>query len=148
MKLETFPSRVHHRTWMRWHDTCTRVSTVSVVSVSRLSRFLSKFSARTTKRVSSNVVKDHFDRSQYFSVWWGKMKTIEDLPGSTLRATVVHKTLKILPPGVNLCRRTAASVIALERAEWFDLQLNFLFWTRPKHSLPIRIGSQKVWFTW
>ena len=67
---ETFPSRLHHRTWMRWHNTYTLVSTVSVVSVSRPSRFLSKFSARTTKRVRSNVVKDHFDRSQYFSVWW------------------------------------------------------------------------------
>ena len=106
---------------MRWHDTYTRVSTVSVVSVSRPSRLLSKFSARTTKRVRSNVVKDHYDRSQYFSVWWGKIPgknpSIEDIPGSTLRNTVVHKTLKILLLGVNLCRRTAASVIALERAE-------------------------------
>ena len=42
---------------------------------------------------------------------------------------------KILPRGVNLCRRNAASMIALESAEWFDLQHNFLFWTRPKHSL-------------
>ena len=24
---------------------------------------------------------------------------------------------------------------ALESAKWFDLQHNFLFWTRPKHSL-------------
>ena len=39
MKLETFPSHLHHRSWMRWHDTCTRVSTVSVVSVSCLSRY-------------------------------------------------------------------------------------------------------------
>ena len=38
VKLETFPSCLHHRSWMRWHDTCRRVSTVSVVSVSRLSR--------------------------------------------------------------------------------------------------------------
>ena len=43
--------------------------------------------------------------------------------------------MKILPRGVNLCRRNAASMIALESAEWFDLQHNFLFWTRPKHSL-------------
>ena len=57
----------------------------------------------------------------------GKNPSIEDLPGSTLRTTVVHKTLTILLPGVDLCRRNAASVIALERAEWFDLQLNFLF---------------------
>ena len=56
------------------YDTCTRVSTVPVVSVSRLSRKLSKFSVRTTKRVRSNVVKDHFDRSRYFSVWWGKIR--------------------------------------------------------------------------
>ena len=38
VKLETFPSRLHHKSRMRWHNTCTRVSTVSVVSVSRLSR--------------------------------------------------------------------------------------------------------------
>ena len=37
-KLEIFPSRLHHKSRMRWHNTCTRVSTVSVVSVSRLSR--------------------------------------------------------------------------------------------------------------
>ena len=44
---------------MRWHDTRTRVSTVPVISVSRLFRQLSKFSVRTTKRGRSNVVKDH-----------------------------------------------------------------------------------------
>ena len=38
LKLETFPSRLHHSSWMRWQDTCTRVSTVSVVSVSLRSR--------------------------------------------------------------------------------------------------------------
>ena len=54
---------------------------------------------------------------------------MEDLPGSSLRTTVVHKTLKILPRGVNLCRRNAASMIALESVEWFDLQHNFLFRT-------------------
>ena len=40
-QLETFPSRLHHRTWMRWHMThvhAVRVSTVSVEPVSRLSR--------------------------------------------------------------------------------------------------------------
>ena len=59
----------------------------------------------------------------------GKNPSMEDLPGSSLRTTVVHKTLKILPRGVNLCRRNAASMIALESAEWFDLQHNFLFRT-------------------
>ena len=43
--------------------------------------------------------------------------------------TVVHKTLKVLPWGVNLCRRNATSMITLEGAEWLDLQHNFLFWT-------------------
>ena len=46
--------------------------------------------------------------------------------------------MKILARGVktvNLCRRDAASMIALESALWFDLQHNFLFWARPKHSL-------------
>ena len=59
----------------------------------------------------------------------GKNPSMEDLPGSSLRTTVVHKTLKILPRGVSLCRRNAAAMIALESAEWFDLQHNFLFRT-------------------
>ena len=40
VKLETFPSRLHHRTWIRWHDTYTRgtcVDCVSCVSVSSVS---------------------------------------------------------------------------------------------------------------
>ena len=61
----------------------------------------------------------------------GGEKSVHGRPsrGSSLRTTVVHKTLKILPRGVNLCRRNAASMIALESAEWFDLQHNFLFRT-------------------
>ena len=46
-----------------------------------------------------------------------------------------NTVMKILQRGVNVCRRNAASMIALESAEWFDLQHNFLFWTRPKNSL-------------
>ena len=46
-----------------------------------------------------------------------------------------NTVIKILPLGVNLCRRNAASMIAQESAEWFDLQHNFLFWTRPKNYL-------------
>ena len=69
---------------------------------------------------------------------------MEDLPGNSLRMTVDHKTLKILPRGVNLSRRNAASMIVLEIAEWFDLQLNFLILDKAK-ALPIRIGNQTVW---
>ena len=65
-----------------------------------------------------------------------------------------NTVMKILARGVNFCRRNAASMIALESAEWFDLQHNFLFWTRPKHSLlesellvfsvtPFKIGQNK-----
>ena len=61
--------------------------------------------------------------------------------GSSLRTTVVYKTLKILPLGVNLCRRNAASVIALESEEWFDLQHTFLISDKAK-ALPTTIGSQ------
>ena len=46
-----------------------------------------------------------------------------------------NTVMEILARGINLCRRNAASMIALESAEWFDLQHIFLFWTRPKHSL-------------
>ena len=67
---------------------------------------------------------------------------MEDLPGSSLLATVVHKTLsvKILPRGVNLCRRNSAStpsMIALESVEWFDLQQNFFILDKAK-ALPIQ----------
>ena len=61
--------------------------------------------------------------------------SMEDLPGSSLRTTLVHKTLKILLRGVKLYLRNAASMIALESTKWFDLQHHFSFWTRPKHSL-------------
>ena len=64
---------------------------------------------------------------------------MEDLPGNSLRMTVDHKTLKILPRGVNLSRRNAASMIVLESAEWFDLQHNFLILDKAK-ALPIRIA--------
>ena len=49
---------------------------------------------------------------------------MEDLPWSSLLTTVAHKTLsvKILPRGVNSCRRNCASMIALESAEWFDFK--------------------------
>ena len=45
---------------------------------------------------------------------------MEDLPGSSLLTTVVHKTLsvKISPRGV----RNAASMTALENAEWSDFK--------------------------
>ena len=41
------------------------------------------------------------------SIFWcgGKNPSTKDIPGSALSATVVHKTLKILPRGVNLCLR-------------------------------------------
>ena len=54
----------------------------------------------------------------------GKNPSMEDLPWSSLLTTVAHKTLsvKILPRGVNLCRRNCASMITLESAEWFDFK--------------------------
>ena len=58
---------------------------------------------------------------------------MEDLPGSSQ-----NTVMKILPRGVNLCRRNAASIIALESAEWFDLQQNFFILDKAK-ALPIRI---------
>ena len=83
----------------------------------------------------------------------GKNPSMEDLPGSLLHMTVVHnwfwrfwRRLKILSRGVNLCQRNAASIIMLESVEWFDLQHNFLFWTRPKHSL-LQYGVKIPWFT-
>ena len=73
----------------------------------------------------------------------GGEKSVHGRPyQSSLRTTVVHKTLKILPRGANLSRRNAASMIALESAEWFDLQHNFLFYNFKAKALPVGIGSQ------
>ena len=69
---------------------------------------------------------------------FGGEKSVHGRPSWELApydCTSQNTVTKILPRGVNLCRRNAASVIALESAEWFDLQHNFLFCTRPKHSL-------------
>ena len=60
----------------------------------------------------------------------GKTPSMEDLHGSSLRATLTHKTLKILPRGVNdrkLVSKECRSMLALESAECFDFQHNFLF---------------------
>ena len=44
-------------------------------------KFIPPFTfTRTTKRVRSNVVKDHFDRSRYFSVRWGNRKSVHGRP--------------------------------------------------------------------
>ena len=76
VKLEIFdPSHLHNRSWMRQYDTCTGVSTVSVVSVSLICLANCQNSPQKWQSESgqmSNVIKDHFDQSQYFSVWWGK----------------------------------------------------------------------------
>ena len=69
---------------------------------------------------------------------------MEDLPGSSLRTIVVCKTLKILRRGANLCPGNANSMIALESAEWLDIQRNFFVLDKAK-ALPIRIGSQTAW---
>ena len=65
----------------------------------------------------------------------GKNPYTEDLPVSAIRTIVVYKTPKILRRGAKLCPGNADSMIALESAEWLDIQRNFLFWTRPKNSL-------------
>ena len=49
-----------------------------------------------------------------------------------------NTVMKILARGVNLCRGNAASMIALESAEWFDLQHIFFILDKAK-ALPIRI---------
>ena len=95
--------------------------------LTRLSfRKLSKSPARrmqeVTTRIKSNVVEDHFDRSEYFSVSKRKNRPRTHTLGNLLRTTVDHKTLKILSRGVKLCLRNAASKSELESAELFDLQ--------------------------
>ena len=89
-----------------------------------------------TTQVRSNVIKDHFDLSQYFQ--YDGEKSFHGRSSWELApydCSSQLKTLKILPRGVNLCQGNATSMIMLESVEWFDLQHNFLFWTRPKHSL-------------
>ena len=149
MKIHTRDKKIQHYFLWNWkpfqvvyiigHEwdgmTCVElidcVSRVSVSSVSLAVEIL-------RKNNKASQVKCHqrpfWSVSVFFGVV-GKNPSMEDLPGSLLRSTGVHKTLKILLRGVNLCWRNAASMIALENAMWFDLQHNFLFWTRPKHSL-------------
>ena len=62
-----------------------------------------------------------------------KNPSTEDLPRNSLRSTVDHKSLKILPRGVNLCPRNAPSMSELEGAELFDSQARFFFWTSDSH---------------
>ena len=50
--------------------------------------------------------------------------------GSSVCMTAHPKLLQILPQGTNLVQRNATSVSALESAEWFTFQRNYLFWTR------------------
>ena len=69
---------------------------------------------------------------------FGGEKTVHGRPSWELApydSSSQNTVMKILPRVVSLCRRNATSMIALESAEWFDLEHNFLFWTRPKHSL-------------
>ena len=114
---------------MAWHmytsvDYVSRVSVSSVslaVEILRKNNKASQIKCRQRPFWSIGLV--------FFDVV-GKIR-----PRSSLRRIVVHKTLRILLRGVNLSRRNAASMIALESAKWFDLQHNFLFLTRPKHSL-------------
>ena len=63
---------------------------------------------------------------------FGREKSVHGRPSWELApydCSSQNTVTKILPRGVNLCRRNAASMIALESKEWFDLQHNFLFWT-------------------
>ena len=62
-------------------------------------------------------VKDYINRPQYFFGVATKTLFMEDLLGSSLRTTAHPKLLKILPYGVNLLQRNAASMSAPESAE-------------------------------
>ena len=56
-----------------------------------------------------------------------------------------HKTLKILPCGVDLCLRHVASMSELECAELLDSQPSFFFILDKAKAIPIRIGTQTAW---
>ena len=62
--------------------------------------------------------------------WFGGEKSVHGRPSWELApydCTSQNTVMKILPCGVNLCRRNAASMITLESGEWFDLQHNFFY---------------------
>ena len=52
------------------------------------------------------------------SLRFGEEKPVHGRPSWEL----ARLSVKILARGVNLCRRNAASMIALESAEWFDFK--------------------------
>ena len=94
---------------MAWHTyTCVElidcVSRVSVSSVSLAVEILRKNNKASQVKCRQ---RPFWSVSVFFGVV-GKNPSMEDLPGSLLRSTVVHKTLKILLRGVNLCWRNAA----------------------------------------
>ena len=152
MKLKTFPSRLHHRRWMRWHDTCrTYVDCVSRVSVSSV--LLAVEILRKNKKASQ--VKCHQIPFWLVSVFFGvvgKNPSTKDIPGSALSATVVHKTLKILPRGVNLCWRKLSHFndrAGQCRVVWFTTQFFYFgqgqstpYYNRESNSVIYRITGE------
>ena len=76
----------------------SRVSVSSVLLAVEILRKSKKASQVKCRQIPFRLV------SVFFGVV-GKNLSMKDLPGSLLSATVVHKALKILLCGVNLCQR-------------------------------------------
>ena len=66
--------------------------------------------------MSSKTISDSYQVWVLFGVE-AKNSSTEGLPGNSLRTTVDHKTLKILPRGVHLCLRNAASMSELDSSQ-------------------------------
>ena len=115
------------------NDTCTSCQCLSSVSLAVKILRKNDKASQVKCQMSSKTILIGFGVV-------GKNPSMEDLPRSSLYTTVDHKTLKILPRGVNLCQLDNASMIALESVEWFNLQHIFFILDKAK-AIPIRIRS-------
>ena len=149
MKLETFPSRLHHRTWMRWHDTCTRgtcVNCVSHVSVSSVSLAV-EILRKNNKASQIKCRQRPFWSVSDSSVWWGKILPygrpsweLDPYDSSSQNIEDFAVWCKVVSKECRFNDRAGECKVVRFTTPFFILD--------KAKALPVRTGSQTAWFTW